>query len=189
MLEQLLQWDQSVFLYLNQMGSDRFDPLWILLSKRGTNVVVYLALVVLYGRKFGWKPALYLLLICGAMVGLTDQITNGFKYGFARLRPCHTLELQDVMRIVNGCGGKYSFFSGHSSNSFALAFLFSLVYKRIKWVMLILLTLAALIAYSRVYLGVHFPIDIICGALAGILIASVVYSFVNKRLTSVLPRF
>lgn len=189
MLEQLLQWDQSLFLFLNQMGSNGFDPFWILLSKRGMNVVVYLFLVILYGRKFGWKPALFLLLISSAMVGLTDQITNGFKYGFMRLRPCHTLELQDLMRIVDGCGGKYSFFSGHSSNSFALAFLFSLVFKRIKWVMPVLLTLAALIAYSRVYLGVHFPIDIVCGALAGMLIAAVVYSLVNKRLTKVLPPF
>ncbi|MDA8917238.1 phosphatase PAP2 family protein [Flavobacteriaceae bacterium] len=190
MLEQLLLWDETLFLYLNQLGSTFFDPFWLLLSEKATNAVVYLFIVFVYGRKHGWKSAFFLLLIGAAVVGVTDQVTNGFKYGFMRLRPCHTPELQDIMRLVkDSCGGKYSFFSGHSSNSFALALFFSLVFKRIKWLMPILLSLAVLIAYSRVYLGVHFPLDIICGAFAGLLIASLVYSLVNKRATNVLPPY
>ncbi|MDC1060767.1 phosphatase PAP2 family protein [Flavobacteriaceae bacterium] len=189
MLEQLLLWDETLFLFLNGLGSSFQDPFWLLLSERGTNVIVYLFLVIIYGKKHGWKSAFFLLLIGGLMVGATDQITNGFKYGFMRLRPCHVPEFQDVMRMVGGCGGKYSFFSGHSSNSFALAMLFSLIFRRIKWVMPVLLCLATLIAYSRIYLGVHFPLDIICGAFAGILIASLVYSLVNKRATKILPLY
>jgi undecaprenyl-diphosphatase len=190
MMEQLLAWDSNLFLWLNQKGTPFFDPFWLLLSEKATNVVVYLSLVFIYGRRHGFKSAAFLLLVGGVLVGLTDQLTNLFKDGFMRLRPCHTSELEGLMRLVKAsCGGKYSFFSGHSSNSFALAFFFSLIFKKVKWLMPLLLTFAGLIAYSRIYLGVHYPLDILCGALAGILMASLVYSLVNKRFLHLLPPY
>ena len=80
------------------------------------------------------------------------------------------------------------FFSGHASNSFALAFFFGLIFNRLKYLMPLLLTLASLIAYSRIYLGVHFPLDVICGALAGILIASSVYFLsLRSKVLSITP--
>jgi undecaprenyl-diphosphatase len=94
------------------------------------------------------------------------------------------------MRLVKAsCGGKYGFFSGHSSNSFALAFFFSLIFKEVKKLLPVLLSFAALIAYSRVYIGVHYPLDIICGAFAGIVMAYLVYSLVNKRAPHLLPPY
>jgi undecaprenyl-diphosphatase len=94
------------------------------------------------------------------------------------------------MRLVKAsCGGKYGFFSGHSSNSFALAFFFSLIFNKVKWLMPILLSFAGLIAYSRIYLGVHYPLDILCGAFAGILMGSLVYFLVNKRASRLLPSY
>lgn len=189
-MEQLLAWDTTLFLWLNGQGTSTFDPFWLMMSAKGTNVVVYLVFVFFYGRKYGWKSGLYLFILAAALVGLTDQITNLFKNGFMRLRPCHEESLADSMRLVkSSCGGLYSFFSGHSSNSFALATLFSLFFKQHKNIMPILYVFAGLIAYSRVYLGVHYPIDISCGAMAGTFIGALVYSLVNKRAFPQLPNY
>ena len=189
-MEQLLAWDTALFLWLNSKGTATFDPFWLTMSARGTNVVVYLLFVFVYGRKHGWKSGLYLFLLAAALVGLTDQITNLFKNGFMRLRPCHEESLAESMRLIkSNCGGLYSFFSGHSSNSFALATLFSRFFKQHKNILPILYVFAGLIAYSRVYLGVHYPLDITCGALAGTLIGSLVYSIVNKRAFPQLPNY
>ena len=97
--------------------------------------------------------------------------TNLFKYGFERLRPCHNQEIADIMRIVKkGCGGLYGYFSGHASNSFALSTYFSLLfanrYPKLKFA---LFFMASLVAYSRIYIGVHYPLDVISGALFGTL--------------------
>ena len=190
MIESLLTWDTSLFLWLNQIGTPFFDPFWLLMSEKATNVVVYLLLVVIYGRKHGVKTAIILLLVGGILVGLTDQLTNQFKYGFMRLRPCYNTDLDGFMRLVKAsCGGKYSFFSGHSSNSFAIALFFGLMYRKQKRLLPILLIFAGIIAYSRVYLGVHYPLDILCGAIAGMTMAFGVYSFVNKRFSHFLPSY
>ena len=190
MMEHLLTWDSSLFLWLNQKGTPFYDPFWLLMSEKATNVVVYLSLVFIYGRRHGLKSAVLLLLVGGVLVGLTDQLTNLFKDGFMRLRPCHNEDLDGIMRLVKAsCGGKYGFFSGHSSNSFALAFFFSLIFKKVKKLLPVLLSFAALIAYSRVYIGVHYPLDIICGAFAGIVMAYLVYSLVNKRVPHLLPTY
>jgi len=108
---------------------------------------------------------------------VTDHITNVFKNGFERLRPCHNLEVQDVMRLVkSGCGGLYSYFSGHASNSFALATYFSILFSaRFPKLKFVLFLIAACIAYSRVYVGVHFPLDIVSGAVFGTLWALCFY--------------
>lgn len=190
MLDQLIAWDYQLFLTLNRMGTTRFDPFWLLMSEKATNAVVYLSLVVLYGKKKGWKPALYLFIVGAIMVGLTDQITNLFKDGFMRLRPCYTPEIKSLVRLVKeSCGGQYGFFSGHASNSFALAFFFGLVYKRLKYLLPALLIFAGFIAYSRIYLGVHFPLDIICGAIAGISIAGTFYFTGIKRWKRLIPPY
>jgi undecaprenyl-diphosphatase len=122
MLEQLLDWDVTLFLYLNGLGTSFFDPFWMFVTHKATNFAVYLVLLFWFYRFKGSKQTLFLLLSVGALILVTDQVTNLFKYGFERLRPCHDLEVQNVMRLVkSSCGGLYSYFSGHASNSFALA--------------------------------------------------------------------
>ena len=176
-MEQLLAWDQALFLWLNNMGSPNFDAFWMMMTHRGSNVVVYLIVWIFLGYKTSWKTAAYLLVFSGVLILCTDQLTNLFKVQVGRLRPCYDPEVQSLMRLVKpSCGGKYSFFSGHASNSFALALFFGGFMKSYQRILTyVLLIIAGLIAYSRVYIGVHFPLDIICGALVGSLIGWSLY--------------
>lgn len=177
MIEHLLEWDQALFLQLNALGSAFWDPFFLVLSHKATNVVVYVLLLIFIGHKRNAKSALLLFFFAVVLVAITDQITNAFKYGFERLRPCYTAGIKDQMRWVKeGCGGRYSFFSGHASNSFALATFFGFIFSKYKRLLPFLFGLAAAIAYSRVYLGVHFPLDILCGSLFGILWTTVYFS-------------
>jgi len=177
MLDQLLEWDIALFLFLNGLGTSFFDPFWMLMTHKATNFAVYLVLLFWFYHFKGMKQTLFLLLGVGALILVTDQITNVFKNGFERLRPCHNLEVQHVMRLVkSGCGGLYSYFSGHASNSFVLATYFSILFSaRFPKLKFVLFLIAACIAYSRVYVGVHFPLDIVSGAVFGTLWALCFY--------------
>ena len=142
---------------------------------------------VYYGVKNSWKGAAYLLLFTSLLILCTDQLTNLFKVQIGRLRPCYDDEVKSLLRLVKPtCGGKFSFFSGHASNSFALAVFFGLILKPTNsFHFPVLLLIAFLIAYSRVYIGVHFPLDIFVGAIAGSLVGIVfhrLWTFFNLRL-------
>lgn len=186
MLQGLLEWDQALFLQLNSFGSSFWDPFFLLLSHKATNVVFYLSLLLYIGYKRNTQQAVILFFLAVLLVVITDQITNAFKYGFERLRPCYTEGIKEKMRWVKeGCGGRYSFFSGHASNSFALATFFGFIFSKYKRLLPLMFGLAAAVAYSRIYLGVHFPLDILCGSLFGILWTSlyfsVLYSLAKKK--------
>lgn len=171
-LETLLAWDKALFLWLNGLGTDTFDSFWMLMTHRVSNVIIYLVLWIYYGVKSSWKDAAFLLLFSGLLILCTDQLTNLFKAQFGRLRPCYDEEIKTLMRLVKPtCGGMYSFFSGHASNSFALAVFFGMILKSsYRLLFPLLIFIAFLIAYSRVYIGVHFPLDIFVGSIAGSLI-------------------
>jgi undecaprenyl-diphosphatase len=103
------------------------------------------------------------------MIVFTDQITNLFKDGFERLRPCYDEDTRDLMRLVRStCGGKFGYFSGHASNSMAVAVFAGLVLRnKYKYLVFLMLLWSSLMAYSRIYIGVHFPLDAISGMLFG----------------------
>jgi len=172
----LLDLDQSLFIFLNSLGSVNFDSFWLFISESSVIEAIYLALVI----EFLWffkikdlKSILIFLLSLILMIVFTDQSSNFFKEFFERLRPCHNPELIEIIRIVkNGCGGLYGFFSAHAANTFAFAtFMYFLTpneqkYKRTSFFLFIW---AAIISYSRIYIGVHFPLDILLGAVYGFL--------------------
>ena len=187
MIEEILKLDSKLFLYLNNLGTSKFDIFWISLSKIEANILMYLFLILLlfYIQKI--RPKLiyifYLFFVIALMIAITDQGANIFKDSFQRLRPCYNESIIDSLRLVKeNCGGKYGFFSAHASNSFSLAIFFGLLFiNKIRYIIMITIVYASLISYSRIYLGVHYPIDIFFGGFFGIFVGFVIYSFVYLK--------
>ena len=188
MTEDILNLDTELFIYLNSLGFPLFDNFWIFLSNKEANVLFYSTLLVLYfykrSLKFKFSELFYLLILIAFMITITDQTANLFKDSFQRLRPCYNEMIKDSLRLVKeSCGGKYGFFSAHASNSFTLAVFFGLLYKKkFKYLIYFSLLYASLISYSRIYLGVHFPLDILFGAAFGLIIGILTFNFYNKKL-------
>jgi len=187
MIEEILRLDTKLFLYLNNLGTPEFDTFWITLSKIEANILMYFFLIclLLYVQKIRPKilNIFYLIFVIALMITITDQGANLFKDSFQRLRPCYNESLKDSLRLVKeNCGGKYGFFSAHASNSFSLAIFFGLLFKnKIRYIILLTLAYASLISFSRIYLGVHFPIDIIIGSSFGLCVGFIMYSFVYLK--------
>ena len=168
MIEQLLNYDTELFLFLNTLGSETWDNLWLIITNKLTFIPLYALLLFLLYKKFGLKSMLVFVVVVALMITFTDQITNVFKRGFQRPRPCGEADLIDQMRFIAVRCGKYGFFSGHSSNSMAAAVFAGLMLKPyFKNLIFILLFWSAVVAYSRIYVGVHYPIDILCGMTFG----------------------
>ncbi len=187
MIEEILKLDSKLFLYLNNLGTSKFDIFWISLSKIEANILMYLFLILLFFYIQKIRPKLiyifYFFIVIALMITITDQGANIFKDSIQRLRPCYNESIIDSLRLVKeNCGGKYGFFSAHASNSFSLAIFFGLLFiNRIRYIIMITVVYASLISYSRIYLGVHYPIDIIFGSFFGIFVGFVMYSFVYLK--------
>ena len=188
MIEEILKLDSQLFLFLNNLGSSTFDAFWIFLSYKESNIFFYLSLLIFYFHKesktIKLSEVFQSLLFIAIMVLIADQTANLFKDSFQRLRPCYNESLIDSVRLVKeSCGGKYGFFSAHASNSFSLAVFFGLLYKnKFRYIIYISLLYASLISYSRIYLGVHFPLDILFGGVYGITIGLVVFRIYENKL-------
>ncbi len=171
MLEQVIHYDKDFFIFLNNLGNPSWDTFWLFITNKWSSIPVYVVLAVLFFKNYGLKKIILLVVIIALLITVTDQLANIFKYGFQRLRPCHDTDVRDLMRLVqNSCGGKFGFFSAHASNSFGVAFFFTHLLKNsYKHIGYLLLSWAILVAYSRIYVGVHFPLDILTGALIGLL--------------------
>ena len=188
MIDYVLNLDTELFVYLNSLGIPLFDNFWILLSSKEANIFFYSTLLLYYSYskslKFKFSELFYLLILIALMITVTDQTANLFKDSFQRLRPCYNEMIKDSLRLVKeSCGGKYGFFSAHASNSFTLAVFFGLLYKnKFKHLIYLSLLYASLISYSRIYLGVHFPLDIIFGTTFGIIIGILTFKFYEKNL-------
>ncbi len=152
------------------LGSEQWDGFWLTVTNKWSSIPVYFILLILSYRYLGLKKTLLVLVTVGLMITVTDQLANFFKYGIQRLRPCYEEELYSSMRLVkSSCGGKFGYFSAHAANSFAVAYFFSVLLRaRVKFLPALLLIWASVVTYSRIYIGVHYPLDIVTGILVGL---------------------
>ena len=176
MLEQLMSWDRTLFLALNGADSLYLDGFMWTVSR--TVVWVPLMVIIAYVilKNNGLRSFLLTVLFLAILITITDQVSSHLaKPFFHRFRPTHDPEIYQMVNYVNGYrGGLYGFFSSHASNTFGVAIFLSLLFRKAS-VTSILYSYALLCSYSRIHLGVHYPGDIVCGALQGFLAAWLVY--------------
>lgn len=189
MLDQLLELDKDLFLYLNSLGSESWDGLWLVITDKLTFIPLYAILLFLIYKKYGLKSLLIMILVIAAMITFTDQITNVFKRGIMRPRPCRADGVMEYARFIAERCGKYGFFSGHSSNTMAAAVFGGLLLRPyFKNLIVLLCAWSFIVAYSRIYVGVHYPLDILCGMTFGALSGFGFYklnSYILKRFKAV----
>jgi len=185
-MDWLLQLDTRIFLAINGLHSETWDGIMWWISGKTTWWPFYLLLILFLGWKKRWQLAAMLLFII-LMVTLADQSSvHLFKNVFQRLRPCHEPELQGVVHLVNNkCGGKFGFISSHAANTFGVALLV-LLWIRKRWFTAIMLTWGILVGYSRIYLGVHYPGDVLAGAIWGAGCGWLIFT-IYKRILAMLP--
>lgn len=165
-MEQLINLDKELFLFLNGLGSEPFDGFWKIITKQIYWSPLFIAVFYLIQKKVGWKNFGIIILFLAALITFTDQITNLFKYSFERLRPCNDLEVNQIARIVEK-RSSFSFFSGHASNSFATTTFVVLILRKYYKHTYLLFLFPLIFAFSRIYLGLHFPADILTGYVFG----------------------
>ena len=188
MFEELIHIDQQWLLAINNCHAPWADTLMWIISGKLTWLPLYIlliALIFIRCKKRGWLMALIVLVAVAGSAGLADFISSGIiKHAVCRLRPTHEPALEGLIHIVNGyTGGRYGFVSSHAANTMACALSFSLFWaytsdnkKRAHLtVTLPLMVWVALNCYSRMYLGVHYPGDIIGGLVVGALVALALY--------------
>jgi undecaprenyl-diphosphatase len=170
------------------MHNDFFDMVMYWFSDKLIWIPLYLYFFLLAFKKVGNRVWLLAIAVT-ILVLLSDQVSvHAFKNVFLRYRPCHNLLIQSQVHLLNGyCGGTFGFISSHASNTFALATFLSLFFKdSLKYFTVLVFIWAALVSYSRIYSGVHYPADVAVGAIVGMGIGVMVfkfYQYVNAQMS------
>ena len=176
-MEALSNIDTDLFLFLNGLHTSWLDKVMIAVTQMWVWVPLYLLLIYWTVKQYG-KRCWWIFLAVGLVVLCSDQLSaHVCKPLFHRLRPCYNADLQDLIYLPKGmAGGRYGFVSSHAANTFAVAaFLTPALSKNRNWIGIVLYLWAFISSYSRIYLGFHYPGDIICGAVLGILIGLILW--------------
>jgi undecaprenyl-diphosphatase len=182
-IDRLLDTDRTAFLVINGAHSPVVDPVMWYVSQPLTWAPVYLLFLFLIHLRWGWRGLLWSLPVIAVMVLLTDTGSVVlFKNTVLRLRPSHAADLQGLVHLLaapDGSlyrGGDHGFVSSHASNHFGIAaFMAGVLQRKPGWAVWLLFSWALLICYSRIYLGVHYPGDVIVGGLYGTVIGWIAF--------------
>jgi len=173
--------DTELFLDLNGPWGPGWDSFFYQMSGRVIWIPLYLFILFIIYWRWGWKTMLASLVFIGLSVILTDQICNVFKSGFEKLRPTHHPHIQHLVYTVNDYrGGRFGTFSAHAAATSCIATFSALIIRKKTFNVLIPLWVIV-VSYSRIYLGVHFPADIACGMVTGVLTAMIAYMLFRLR--------
>ncbi|MGB5983158.1 MAG: phosphatase PAP2 family protein [Nonlabens sp.] len=175
-MEEVVQWDWSSTLFLNDWGNDYVDGFFNFITHKLSAIPLYLFLLYVLYKKLPTRDFIICLICIALLITASDQLANAFKDGVERYRPFRQPGFMDQVSKVGRSAGTYGFYSGHASNAVALAvFLWQLLSRDRKGIAVIVLVWAALVAYSRVYLGVHYLGDVLMGTFMGSLVAIFIY--------------
>lgn len=184
MLDWLIEMDKELLLAINGWNSSFFDPIMVFITNKWSGIPIYAVLLFMIFYKRNPKVATLMFFSIILTFALTDQLAvHLFKRTFERLRPGWDPTTEHLIRMLEYKGGKFGFVSNHAANFFGLAVISSGVLKK-KWYTIFIFCWSAAVAYSRVYVGKHFPADVICGAIFGAFIGWLVlqlYKFIIKK--------
>jgi membrane-associated phospholipid phosphatase len=173
--------DEQLFVFLNSLGSERWDRLWLFVTNKFSWIPFYMALMYLVYRHYGLRNILIIMALIVVMIVVTDQLANLFKHGFERPRPCREEHLKELIRYIAPRCGRYGYFSAHAASSMALAiFLGLLLRKTYRYLVLLLFCWASIVGFSRIYVGVHYPLDVMTGMVIGALVGFLIYKLSQR---------
>lgn len=165
--------DKALFVFLNSLNTPFLDEVMSVISMKAVWIPLYMFIIWMLYRQQG-KRIWIIILFAILLVAITDQVSVLMKSTVCRLRPCHEPSLAGIVHIVKGrCGGMYGFVSSHAANSFGIAAFTAPVLKK-RWYTWMIFVWAAVVSYSRIYLGVHYPGDVAGGMVLGLLSGSLV---------------
>ncbi len=187
MLDAVFQLDREILIFLNNLGIEQWDSFWLYVTNQFHWSPLFAFLLFIFFYKFGWKNALILILFVAAMIAFSDQFTNMIKHTFERTRPCNEETLVGLIRDFTYKPRGFSYYSGHAALSTTFTvFTILILRKHSKWIYLFVL-FPLIFGYSRIYLGVHYPLDILSGYIAGIMFGCLFYKL--QKALKVTTRF
>ncbi len=180
-MEKIIHFDKELFVFLNGLGSETYDNLWLVITKQFYWTPLFLIIFYLLQKKLGWKKFGFYILFTAVLLLICDQTANLFKWYFQRLRPCNDQEIKNIIRVVKS-SPSYSFFSGHATNSMATTVFTFMILKQYYKHVYFLFLFPLIFAYSRIYLGMHFPGDILTGYVFGAAFGFLFYKIFQKNI-------
>ncbi len=183
-MESILEIDRQLLLWMNFDGGALCDGIFWFASRKAVWIPLYVLIIWLMYRRIGWRQTLLVVAMIALSVVLTDQIANIFKHCTPKFRPTHTDAISHMVHTVNGYrGGLYGTVSAHAATTLSIAAISAFVIRSRLYTAMIALWVI-FVSYSRIYLGVHFPADILLGMIDGAAVSAamiMLYRYLIKR--------